>query len=300
MDRRSLLQAVAGAGALAGVPAAAAPATAAPAKRPRRIEASDGATLFYRDWGTGPVIVFCHSLAVDSDMWTYQTAAFADRYRCVTYDRRGHGRSDQPDGGYDYDTLADDLAAVIEQLDLKDVTLVGHSMGAGEVVRYLTRHGSRRVKRIVLAGATTPFLMKTDTNPSGIDPAAFEALRGMFRQDFPKWVADNTPSFFVPTTSPEMMQWGARAMMQTQVRVLIACNHAVTETDFRRELTQIKVPTLIIHGDKDASAPIALTGDPTSKLIPGCRYLVYGGAPHGLFITHMTRFNADLSAFLET
>ncbi len=166
------------------------------------IESGDGNRLFYKDWGSGKPVVFVAGWSVGSDMWEYQLAPLAKQgLRCIAYDRRGHGRSDQPGRGYDFDTLADDLSAVLERLDLRDVTLVGHSMGCGEIVRYLSRHGSSRVKRIALLGPTMPFLLKTADNPDGIEPAAFEAARAAMLQDRPKWLWDNADPFFVADTS---------------------------------------------------------------------------------------------------
>jgi len=285
----------------AGGLAMAGPARAAgrASARPAMIETADGTRLFYRDWGAGKPVVFLHSWGVNSQMWGYQMADLLDQgLRCIAFDRRGHGRSGDPGRGYDADTLSDDLAAVLDGLDLREATLVGHSMGGGEIVRYLSRHGSGRVARVVLLAPNTPFLMRTGDNPHGIDPAAFAAARAVWRRDFPKWVSDNTRPFFVADTSPEMMRWGAGMLLSTPLPVLLACNQVVTETDFRPDLRAITIPTLIIHGDKDVSHPIDLTGRPSAALIPGARLIVYQGAPHGLFVTHMERLNADLRAFI--
>jgi pimeloyl-ACP methyl ester carboxylesterase len=260
----------------------------------------DGANLFYKDWGNGKPVVFVHSWALDSDMWQYQMIHLAGQgLRCVAYDNRGHGRSSDPGQGYDYDTLADDLAAALDHLNLRDVSLVSHSMGCGVVVRYLSRHGSRRVARAALVAPTTPFLLKTEDNPDGLDKRIFEQLRAMWRRDFPKWLADNAGPFFRPETSPEMIQWGLKMGMRASLKAVIDCNRAVTETDFRAELTKITMPALIIHGDQDVSAPLELTGRKTAQLIPGGRLKVYEGAPHGLFITHMDRLNRDLHDFIK-
>ena len=178
----------------------------------------------------------------------------------MAYDRRGHGRSEQPATGYDYDTLADDMASVIEVLDLHDLTLVGHSMGAAEIVRYLTRHGDARVRRIVLLAPVLPFLTKTADNPDGIPAEMFESWRAAWRNDFPKWVTDNAAPFFAPDTSAAFMTWGVEMLLKSSLPVAIACNRSVAETDFRAELPRIRVPTLLLQGDKDASAPLALTG----------------------------------------
>ncbi|HEY2050210.1 MAG TPA: alpha/beta hydrolase [Caulobacteraceae bacterium] len=262
--------------------------------------ARDGTRLRCCAWGEGAPVLFLHSWAMQARMWDYQFAALAPHgLRCVGFDRRGHGRSDQPAGGYDYDTFADDLAAVMEAQDLRDVTLVGHSMGAGEAVRYLTRHGSGRVKGIVLLAPTTPLLAQTPDNPAGLPAAAFEAMRTAWRSDFPGWVAQNTAPFFTPATSSALIDWIVRMMLEIPLPVALACNRAVTETDFRAELARIDVPCLVIHGDADASAPLALTGAPTAALIPGSELKIYEGAPHGLMFTHTDRLNADILAFTQ-
>jgi pimeloyl-ACP methyl ester carboxylesterase len=264
------------------------------------IQASDGTRLYWTEWGSGRPVLFSSSGSMPTQMWDYQMSALASRgYRCVAFDRRGHGQSDIPARGYDFDTFADDMARLIETLDLRDLTLIAHSMGGGEVVRYLTRHGSGRVSRIVLIGSTTPFLLQTGDNPNGIPHAQWEALRESWRKDFPRWVADNTAPFFVPETSPAMMRWGAGLMLRIPVRVAIACNEAVTTTDFRSELRQLSVPVLVVHGDRDVSAPLRLTGESTAELIPGSRFKVYPGAPHGLLYTHMERLHTDILEFIE-
>jgi non-heme chloroperoxidase len=264
------------------------------------LETSDRTRLFYKDWGTGKPVVFVHSWSLNSDMWQYQMIHLAGQgLRCIAYDQRGHGRSSQPGYGYDYDTLADDLASLLEQLDLREVTLIGHSMGCGETVRYLSRHGSALVARAVLIGTATPFALKTPDNPDGIDKATFDKLRALWAKDLPKWLGDNARPFFVPETSPEMVQWVMGMCLQASLKALIDCNHATTATDFRAELPSITVPTLIIHGDADVSEPIDQRGRKTAQLIPGSQFKRYEGAPHGLMFTHIDRLNADLLAFIK-
>jgi pimeloyl-ACP methyl ester carboxylesterase len=234
-----------------------------------------------------------------TEMWDYQMGALAEQgFRCIAFDRRGHGRSDVPPRGYDYDTFADDLATLIESLDLKQLTLISHSMGGGEVVRYLTRHGSQRVSRVVLISPTTPYLLQSADNPNGVPAANFEALRASWRKDYPRWIAENTAPFFVPETSPAMARWISGLLMRFPARVAIECNKAITATDLRNELRGVSVPALVIHGDRDVSAPLWLTGKPTAELIPGCRLEVYEGAPHGLLYTHMDRLHADILRFI--
>ncbi|MBI3799031.1 MAG: alpha/beta hydrolase [Deltaproteobacteria bacterium] len=263
------------------------------------IETKDGTSLFYKDWGAGKPVVFLSNWGLNSDMWQYQmTPMVSQGVRCIAYDRRGIGRSSQPWQGYDYDTLADDLASVIEQLDLHNVMLVSHSMGGGEVVRYLSRHGSGRIARVVLIAPTTPFLLKTANNPDGLDKSAFEQMRAAWCKDFPKWVAENTVPYFAQGTSPEMMQWVANLALQCPLKTAIDLSQAWSETDFRAELPRITVPTLIIQGDKD-TLPIDLTGRKTAPLIRGCQFKVYEGEAHGLMFTNMDRLNGDLLAFIK-
>jgi pimeloyl-ACP methyl ester carboxylesterase len=261
--------------------------------------ALDGTSLFYTEWGSGEPILFLNSLGCTTRMWDYQFAALAEAgYRCLSFDRRGHGRSDQPAQGYDYDTLADDVASLIATLGLDRLTLVGHSMAGGEIVRYLTRHGAGRVARIVLIAPTTPRLMKDEDNPAGVARADWDALWARWKQDYPKWVDDNLAPFFVPETSRPMMQWGA-TLLQASLVVALACSRAVAEADFRRDMRGIEVPALLIHGDRDRSTPIAITGRPSAQLLPHCRFLTYEGAPHGLMFTHMDRLHADLLQFVR-
>jgi non-heme chloroperoxidase len=263
------------------------------------ITAKDGAELYWREWGAGSPILFLNSLGCDSRMWDYQITAFANEgFRCIGFDRRGHGRSDQPAHGYDFDTFAEDVAALVDHLDLSGLTFITHSMGGGEAVRYLTRHGSERVSRLVLLAPTTPMLLKTHDNPNGAPMEAFETLWAQWRRDYPKWIDDNVAPFFVPETSPAMIRWGVN-LLQTSLPIVLACSRAMVEADFRAEMRRVDVPTLIIHGDRDRSAPFELTGKPSAELVPGCKLLVYPGAPHGLMFTHMDQLNADLLGFMR-
>lgn len=304
MFRRDLLKMLAstsfGAGILAAGDRGSARAAAGPAASAKRapaaeIETDDGTRLFLRDWGAGRPLVFVHGWSLASEAWQYQMIHLAGRgLRCVAYDRRGHGRSSDPGRGYDYDRLADDLAAVIEGLDLRHVVLVGQSMGAGDVVRYLARHGGRRVDRVVLVSPATPFLLKTADNPDGVDRRHFDAVIAKLCADLPKWMADNAAPYFLPETPPETFQWGFRMGYQASLKALVDGYRTLTETDLRPELRALKTPTVVIHGDRDHSAPLELTGRRTAALIPACELRVYEGAPHGLFITHMDRLNRDL------
>lgn len=261
----------------------------------------DDTRLFVNDWGdaSGPALVFTHSWALDRDVWQYAHAHFTERgCRVVSFDRRGHGRSDQPRTGYDIDTLADDLSAVIRALDLHDVTLIGHSMGCAEIIRYVTRHGRARVARMALVATTTPCLTKSADNPDGVDAALFESTRESWRHDFPAWVSASAYTFFAPDSSPALVASGVQQMLRTPLRVALACNRVVAEFDCRRELQAIDVPALLLHGSGDVSAPLALTARRTAELLPNSTLRVYHDAPHGLPLTHVTQVNADLSQFI--
>jgi non-heme chloroperoxidase len=281
------------------VAVAANPTQAAP-RRPAEIRTRDGVRLFHRDWGEGRPVVFAASWALSSEMWAYQVAHLSDQgLRCIAYDRRGHGRSDAPAGGYDMDTLADDLAAVIEGLGLRDVVLVGHSMGGAEVIHYLGRHGSARVGKVALLAPAAPYLVKTDENPYGVPAPFLEARIAEWKRDFPKWTLDNQAPFFTAETSPAMKAWLTDQMLATPAPVAIAAFRALIGKDVRPDLARIDRPTLVLHGDKDASAPLEITGRRVAAGIRGAELKVYAGAPHGLFVTHMDRVNADLAAFIR-
>jgi len=301
MHRRELVTGLAAGAAGWGAAAASSPEIAPLVRRRNHpyITTNDGTQLFVKDWGRGEPLLFVASAGVGNDIWQYQHAHFlTSGHRVVSFDRRGHGRSSQPGDGYDTDTLADDLACVIESLGLRGLTFIGHSMGCGEIVRYLHRHGGERVKRIALVSTMTPCLLRRADNPQGIDRGMFEAVRAEWRQDFPAWVAANARPFFVPETSQAMIDWGVAQMRNTPPWVVVACNQGMVESDFRRELETLALPALVVHGTADVSAPIALTGAPTAALLRNCRYLVYEGAPHGLMLTHMQRLNTDLAAFI--
>ncbi|CAO3380240.1 alpha/beta fold hydrolase [Azospirillum argentinense] len=278
-----------------------APVATADSTQPGFIHTDDGVRLFYRDWGQGKPVVFLSSWSLNADSWAYQMLALTERgCRCVAYDRRGHGRSSDPGRGFDFDRLSDDLATLLDRLDLRGVTLVGHSMSCGEIIRYLSRHGSGRVSRAVLVGTVTPTLGRTDDDPDGIDPAVFEAFRSdCLMRDFPKWLEDNVRPFLTAESSAGMMGWVTSMALQASMKALLDCHRATTSTDFRRELPGIAVPTLLIHGDLDVSSPLRITATKTAALMPNATLTVYEGAPHGLFLTHMDRFNRDLLAFLD-
>ncbi|MHA7682957.1 alpha/beta fold hydrolase [Cupriavidus sp. PET2-C1] len=274
------------------------------ATQPGHVLTREGVSLFVRDWHTGnpaaDVVLFAASWALPSDAWSGQMQALhAAGMRCIAYDRRGHGRSSDPGHGYDFDTLADDLADVIDALGLRRVTLVGHSMAAGEIVRYLSRHGAGHVAGIVLVGCTTPCVPRSDDNPDGIDPALLAQAAAELADDFPLWVENNLAPFGGGLCSAPRLAWVRAMALQTSLQALLGCNHASVHADFRAELPAIKVPALLVHGDNDASCPIALTAERTAALLPNARLTVYAGAPHGLPFTHARRLGADILAFVR-
>jgi non-heme chloroperoxidase len=268
------------------------------------ITAADGTTLFVKDWhgdahGDRPV-VFLASLGVPADMWDYQMLFLNLKgYRCVAYDRRGHGRSSVPAGGYDYDTLADDLHAVLEALDLHDAVLVGHSMASGEMVRYLTRHGGTRVRKLVfVAPYATPSSLKTADNADGVTRQELDYfLDQVILGDYQRWIEDNKAPFFVEDTPATSRDWIIQMMLKTSLKATYECTRAMGAEDFKAEMARITVPALVIHGDKDASAPLE-RGRRTAAALANAELRIYQGAPHGLFLTHRERLNDDLLAFV--
>jgi len=295
MNRRHMMHAAFAGGLIADLALHAEPVAAGPVSRPSRpvaIRAADGANLAYTDRGEGRPVVLVHAWALKSQMWDRQVEALTEAgFRCITFDRRGHGRSPDPGHGYDIDTLADDLAAVLDQLDLRGVTLVAHSMGGAEAIRCLGRHGSSRVRRLVLLAPATPCLTKSTTNAQGLPAAAFEQIRAAWVHDFPKWVGDNARPFYTPDTSPETVACGVRMMLECPLPVALASNRALASADLRADCHRIDVPTLVMHGDADQSAPLDICGRVTAGLIPKARLLVVPGAPHGLFTTHAEAVN---------
>lgn len=262
--------------------------------------ATDGTCLYFDDWGEGPPMVFASAVYLNSQMWEYQRPYLASRgLRCIAYDRRGHGRSDRPWTGYDFDTLADDLAALLDHLDLREVTLVGYSLGGGEVIRYLSRHGTGRIARVALVAAVTPFLGRAADNPDGVDPAIVAASARSRQLDRPRWFAENAGFFFGDApVSPELVDWGVRMCLDATPKATAACIEAAFTTDFRAELPALAVPTLVVHGSADLAAPVDRCGRRTAALVPDATYREYAGAPHGLAFTHPDRLNEDLLSFV--
>ncbi len=264
--------------------------------------AADGTRLFYTDTGTGtgPTVLLVHAWSLAGDMWEYQvTDLVAAGHRCVAMDRRGHGRSDVPATGYDLDTLAGDLADLIEHLDLSEVTLVAHSMGTCEATRYLARRDTGRVNRAVFVGAMTPYLA------GAVGGAFVEGLVEQLRADRPKWFHDGAPGYFATDgtgswVSRALVEDGIRRILSTPLEVQIACLRAFATTDLTTDLHRIDIPVSVVHGDADVSAPIDITGRPTAKLLPRARFIPLEGAPHGLYVTAKDTLNAVIMDHLRS
>lgn len=266
-------------------------------------ETADGTRLFAKDWGAGPAVVFAHAWSLDSSMWEYQFQAFLEAgFRCVAMDRRGHGRSDVPGHGYDLDTLADDLAGLLDRLDLGDVTLVAHSMGTLEITRYLARHGSGRVARAAYVGAMTPMLTRSDDNPHGIPAEYAGSVVADLRTDRPAWFHASAPGYFATAGTPvseATVADGVRQILATPLEVQVRCFRTIFGSDLRADLAAVDVPTLVMHGDADQSAPIDLTGRPTAALLRGSRFELCAGEGHGLYVTAKERVTAELLDFAK-
>jgi non-heme chloroperoxidase len=266
------------------------------------VESSDGTRIHFRDWGAGRPIVFAAPWGLCTDWWDIPVMNFSERgWRCVAFDRRGHARSDDSCSGYNFDTLADDIAAVMDSLNLQEAVLVGHSLGGAEVARYLTRHHSRRVAHAVLIAPTLPFSLNPDDSPGRNPRDAFEKTLESLKHDLPHRVAEAAPDFFgIPANpvSTETLDWWGRMLLdRCSIKVLAELFKVMNETDFRSELRTIRTPTLILHGDIDKSAQLEKTGRPTHELIAGSRLIVYENAAHALPYTHGDRMLADIVAF---
>ncbi len=268
------------------------------------IQSAGNVDLFYQDWGTGKPVVLIHGWPLDGDMWEHQAMFLAEHgCRVITYDRRGFGRSSQPWSGYTYDNFAADLKAILDGLDVQNATIVGFSMGGGEVARYFGLYGSERVSRAVLVSAVTPYLLKTADNPDGVDKKVFDGMVDGLRKDRPDFLSNFNKMFFGAgllnfSVSAEILQWSREVAMLASPKSTIDCVRAFSETDFRADLPKIDVPTLIIHGDADQTVPIGSSSELAAKLVPNNDFKVYKGEPHGLFHTAADRLNADLLAFV--
>ncbi|WP_269858933.1 alpha/beta fold hydrolase [Streptomyces sp. RPT161] len=268
-------------------------------------ETSDGVRLAYEDYGAGEPIVFLASWALGADMWEYQVPFFLQHgYRCVMLDRRGHGRSDRPSTGYDVDTRTDDVAALIEHLELDRITLVAQSGGGGEAVRYLTRHGQDRIARVALLATTLPFLKLTDDNPEGVPEAVLEADLAQLRTDRPRWFADRAAGYFAThlgnNTSQALIDHLVQQCLSASPHATLEVQRQIFHTDHRADLAQINVPTFIAHGVADQSVPIDVSSRRTAKLVPHSVYNEYPTAGHGLHITHAGQLNDDLLEFIKS
>lgn len=262
--------------------------------------------LHYTDtMGTGPTAVFVHGWPASCQMWESQIIGLATHgIRCVAYDRRGFGKSSHPFNGYDYTTMAEDLRQVITSLDLKDVILIGFSMGGGEIARYFAKYGNDRIKKVVLVSSVLPFLCKTDTNPDGVDSSVFDGIMEQMQEDRYKFLSSFGKSFFGVSlishpVSDQMLQHYANIGGMSSARAMEECAKAFAMTDFREDVKTINVPTLIIHGDADKTVPIDNSSRRTAELIPQSEFEVYEGAPHGLFYTEREKLNKDLMDFIN-
>lgn len=269
------------------------------------ITTKDGTQIYYKDWGSGQPVIFSHGWPLNADAWESQMVFLAQHgYRCIAHDRRGHGRSSQPWNGNDMDTFADDLAELINALDLKDAILIGHSTGGGEVARYIGRHGTLRVAKTVLMGSVTPLMLKSKTNPEGVPMEKFDEIRAGVTTDRSQFFQDLTIPFYGANRKDHKVTQGTRDAfwvqgMQGSLWNELACIKAFSETDFNEDLKKFDVPTLIIHGDDDQIVPIATTSMLAVKLIRNATMKIYPGGSHGLSVTHKDQLNADLLAFLR-
>jgi non-heme chloroperoxidase len=270
------------------------------------VRTKDFTEIYYKDWGRGRPVVFSHGWPLNADAWDDQMFFMASRgFRCIAFDRRGFGRSSQPWNGNDYDTFADDLSVLIEALDLKDAAMVGHSAGAGDVARYIGRHGTRRVSKVALVSSIPPLMLKTPANPGGLPIEVFDGVRKAVLSDRGQFYRDLSGPFYGANRPGSTVSQGVKDAlwlwsMQAGLRASYEGIGAFSETDFTEDLKKIDVPALIIHGDDDQNVPIADSALLSSKLVKKATLRVYPGAPHGLTVTHKDRFNNDLLEFVRS
>jgi pimeloyl-ACP methyl ester carboxylesterase len=268
------------------------------------ITTEDDVDIYFRDWGTGTPVVLIHGWPLNGDMWERQANFLVENgYRVITYDRRGFGRSEQPSDGYDYDTLAADLNELIEELDLQEAVLVGFSMGGGEVIRYLSNFGAKRVSKAVLVSAIPPYLLKTADNPEGVDPEVFDKIGQQLREDRADFLKSFGPKFYGRgvlnhTVSEAVLEWTLSIAFTSTLRPTLATAVSWSTTDFREEMRGVQVPVLIIQGTGDSTVPIDASGRRSVQILPNADIIEYEDEPHGLFITASDRLNSDLLEFL--
>lgn len=270
------------------------------------ITAKDGTEIYYKDWGSGPVVTFSHGWPLSADAWDGQMLFLAQNgFRVVAHDRRGHGRSGQASAGNDMDGYADDLAAVIEALDLTDATLVGHSTGGGEVARYIGRHGTGRVAKAVLISAVPPIMVQSPDNPEGLPISAFDDLRAQLFQDRSQFYQDLAQMFYGANRSGAKVSKGILDQfwlwsMQAGMKNAYESIKAFSETDFRDDLAKFDIPTLVMHGEDDQIVPVKDSAHKTAKLVANAQEIYYPGAPHGMTATLQDQINKDLLSFLRS
>lgn len=268
------------------------------------ITTKDGTQIYYKDWGTGPAVTFSHGWPLNADMWDGQMFFLAQNgFRVVAHDRRGHGRSSQASSGNDMNGYADDLAAVIETLDLKDVTVVGHSTGGGEVARYIGRHGTKRVSKAVLIAAVPPIMLKTSANPEGLPLEVFDSIRAGVARDRSQYYKDLAIQFYGANREGAKVSQGTLDQfwlwsMQCGLKNAYESIKAFSETDFTEDLKKFDVPTLVLHGEDDQIVPVHDSARKSARLIKGAKDVYYPGAPHGITATHQDQINAELLAFI--
>lgn len=270
------------------------------------IETASNVKLYVKDYGNGKPVILIHGWPLSNEMWEYQIGALVDNnFRVIAYDRRGFGKSSQPWNGYSYDTLTDDLKAIIDQLKLTNITLVGFSMGGGEVVRYFSRYGGKNVSKAVLISSITPFLLRSDNNPEGATPEKSEATANEIKNDRIGFLDGFGKMFFgmslinKPLSTP-LLEYYRMLCSFASPRATLECAKSFSTTDFRDEMSSVNVPTLIIHGDEDKIVPIEVSSEKATSLIPDNKFIVYEEAPHGLFYTERHRLNKDLIEFINS